>query len=59
MLGVGAEKAFSNRFSTSLEAEYNFGGVDRRAAGENTPERTLRWTKGWSVRALAKYNVKI
>ena len=75
ILGVGAEKIFSNRFSTSLEVDYNFGGshdyhVDAveevKGEGGNitTPasdavDKNLRWSKGWSIRALAKYNVKI
>lgn len=76
VLGVGAEKIFSNRFSTSLEVDYNFGGrdkyhVDAKAevrnpqtgelvdAAESEHEETLHWSKGWSIRALAKYNVKI
>ncbi len=70
VLGVGAEKVFSNRFSTSLEVDYNFGG---RATSSNTSTTgegdkqettvtdtgTLHWSKGWNIRALAKYNVKI
>jgi len=57
VLGVGAEKAFSNRFSTSLEIDYNFGANAK--TGSSGTEKTLHWTKGWGVRALAKYNVKI
>ncbi len=62
ILGVGAEKIFSNRFSTSLEVDYNFGatakGTETTDTNETT-EKTLHWTKGWSIRALAKYNVRI
>ncbi len=54
VLGIGAEKAFNNRFSTSLEVDYNFG-----ASASPTTNDKLRWTKGWNIRALAKYNVKI
>lgn len=63
VLGVGAEKVFNNRFSTSLEVDYNFGGSYKVTTGTEggsiTKERKLNMNKGWSVRALAKYNVKI
>jgi len=48
VLGVGAEKAFCNKFSTALEAEYDFG----------FKANDVRFNKGWNVRALVKYNVK-
>ena len=48
VLGVGAEKAFCNKFSTALEVEYDFGFK---------AEKVL-FNRGWNVRALVKYNVK-
>jgi len=55
VLGVGAEKAFYQNFSTAVEADYNFGfKTDDKGLGLNN----VRANKGWSVRALAKYNVK-
>ncbi len=65
VLGVGAEKIFSNKFSTSLEVDYNFGGsykvtkVTGTGEAAVTKEKKLNMSKGWSIRALAKYNVKI
>lgn len=46
--GLGAEKAFCKKFSTALEGDYNFGWK----------EDGKRFNKGWTVRALVKYNVK-
>lgn len=48
VLGLGAEKAFCKKFSTALEGDYNFGWKDDNK----------RYNKGWTVRALVKYNVK-
>ena len=48
VLGLGAEKAFCKKFSTALEGDYNFGWK----------EDGFRFNKGWTVRALVKYNVK-
>lgn len=48
VLGVGAEKAFCNKFSTALEVDYNFGFKAEK----------VRFNRGWNVRALVKYNVK-
>ncbi len=48
VLGLGAEKAFCKKFSTAIEGDYNFGWK----------HRGLKFNKGWSIRALAKYNVK-
>ena len=48
VLGLGAEKAFCKKFSVALEGDYNFGWKWDDA----------RCNKGWSVRALVKYNVK-
>ena len=48
VLGLGAEKAFCKKFSTALEGDYNFGWKFRDE----------RHNKGWTVRALVKYNVK-
>ena len=48
VLGLGAEKAFCNKFSTALEVDYNFGFKAEK----------VRFNKGWNVRALVKYNVK-
>ena len=48
VLGVGAEKAFCNKFSTALEVEYDFGFKAEK----------VRFNRGWNVRALVKYNVK-
>lgn len=53
VLGVGGEKVFHNRFSTALEVDYNLGG---RYA--NISEKT-RINKGFHLRALVKYNVKV
>lgn len=49
VLGVGGEKIFCNRFSTALEVDYNFG----------FKKDELRCNKGWNIRALAKYNIKL
>lgn len=48
VLGVGAEKAFCNKFSAALEVDYNFGFKAEK----------VRFNRGWNVRALVKYNVK-
>ncbi|MBO7537596.1 MAG: outer membrane beta-barrel protein [Alphaproteobacteria bacterium] len=48
VLGLGVEKAFCKKFSAAVEGDYNFGWK----------EGGHRWNKGWSVRALVKYNVK-
>ncbi len=48
VLGLGAEKAFCNKFSTALEVDYNFG----------FKAEEVRFNRGWNVRALVKYNVK-
>ena len=48
VLGVGAEKAFCNKFSTALEVDYNFGFKAEK----------VRFNRGWNVRALVKYNIK-
>lgn len=48
VLGLGAEKAFRNKISAAIEGDYNFGHK----------VNSLRVNKGWSVRALVKYNVK-
>ena len=48
VLGLGAEKAFCKKFSAAVEGDYNFGW---KQAG-------YKANKGWSVRALVKYNVK-
>jgi opacity protein-like surface antigen len=48
VLGLGAEKAFCNKFSTALEVDYNFGFKAEK----------VRFNRGWNVRALVKYNVK-
>lgn len=48
VLGVGAEKAFCKKFSAAVEGDYNFGW---KYSG-------LKFNKGWTVRALVKYNVK-
>lgn len=48
VLGLGAEKAFCKKFSTAVEADYNFG----------FKSQDVRFNKGWTVRALVKYNVK-
>ena len=55
-LGLGAEKAFCRKFSTAVEADYNFGFKwdNNGVFGFNN----LRVNKGWTVRALAKCNVK-
>ncbi len=55
VLGLGAEKAFRCKFSTAIEADYNFGfkSDDKGIGLEN-----IKANKGWSVRALAKYNIK-
>lgn len=49
VLGVGGEKIFFNRFSTALEVDYNFG----------FKKDEVRCNKGWNIRALAKYNIKL
>lgn len=49
ILGVGGEKIFCNRFSTALEVDYNFG----------FKKDEVRCNKGWNIRALAKYNIKL
>ena len=48
VLGLGAEKAFCKKFSAAVEGDYNFGWKDDG----------VRFNKGWTVRALVKYNVK-
>jgi len=48
VLGLGAEKAFCKKFSAAFEGDYNFGWKDDG----------VRFNKGWTVRALVKYNVK-
>ncbi len=48
VLGAGVEKAFCKKFSTALEGDYNFGWK----------KDNVRYNKGWTVRALVKYNVK-
>lgn len=48
VLGVGAEKAFCKKFSAAVEGDYNFGW---KYSG-------LKFNKGWTIRALVKYNVK-
>ena len=53
VLGVGGEKAFHNRFSTALEVDYNLGSRYGKVS-----EKT-RINKGWHLRALVKYNVKV
>lgn len=53
VLGVGGEKAFHKRLSTALEVDYNLGG-----RYGNVSEKT-RINKGWHLRALVKYNVKV
>ena len=55
-LGVGAEKAFCNKFSTAVEADYNFGFKWKDKA--TTGVEKIKANKGWTVRALAKCNVK-
>lgn len=53
VLGAGAEKIFCKKFSTAIEADYNFGfKVD------NDNIKNIKANKGWTVRALAKYNIK-
>ena len=55
-LGLGAEKAFHQRFSTAIEADYNFGFKwDDKTV---TSVDNIRVNKGWTIRALAKCNVK-
>ena len=49
VLGIGGEKIFFNRFSTALEVDYNFG----------FKKDEVRCNKGWNIRALAKYNIKL
>ncbi len=48
VLGLGAEKAFCKKFSAAVEGDYNFGWK----------YKGLKFNKGWTVRALVKYNVK-
>ncbi len=48
VLGLGAEKAFCKKFSAAVEGDYNFGWK----------YRGLKFNKGWTIRALVKYNVK-
>ncbi len=48
VVGLGAEKAFCKKFSTALEGDYNFGWK----------KDNVRYNKGWTIRALVKYNVK-
>ena len=48
VLGLGAEKAFCKKFSAAVEGDYNFGWK----------WNDVRNNKGWTVRALVKYNVK-
>ena len=47
-LGLGVEKAFRNKISAAIEGDYNFGNKIK----------DVRVNKGWSVRALVKYNIK-
>lgn len=64
VLGLGAEKAFCKKFSVAVEGDYNFGWKNTFAnindAHRNTTnnEVSSRFNKGWTVRALVKYNVK-
>ncbi len=56
VLGAGAEKIFCKKFSTSIEADYNFGfKLDNK---ETTGIKKIQANKGWTVRALAKYNIR-
>ena len=48
IIALGGEKAFCNKFSAGVEAEYAFG----------KKEGDTRFNKGWNVRALIKYNIK-
>ena len=48
VLGLGAEKAFCKKFSAAVEGDYNFGWK----------HKGLKFNKGWTIRALVKYNVK-
>lgn len=48
VLGLGAEKVFCKKFSAAIEGDYNFGWK----------EGDVKFNKGWTVRALVKYNVK-
>ena len=57
VLGLGAEKAFCKKFSAAIEADYNFGWKKKIAKFAND-EQSVRFNKGWTVRALVKYNVK-
>ncbi|MCR4623751.1 MAG: outer membrane beta-barrel protein [Alphaproteobacteria bacterium] len=57
VLGLGAEKAFCKKFSAAIEADYNFGWKKKIAKFAND-EQSVRFNKGWNVRALVKYNVK-
>ena len=56
VLGLGAEKAFCKKFSAALEGDYNFGykWQDKK----DTKDVKVTCNKGWTVRALVKYNVK-
>ena len=48
VLGLGAEKAFCKKFSAAVEGDYDFGWK----------YKGLKFNKGFTVRALVKYNVK-
>lgn len=52
ILGLGAEKMFCKKFSAAVEGDYNFGWKNK------VINKNSRFNKGWTVRALVKYNVK-
>ncbi len=51
VVGLGVEKAFCKKFSAAVEGDYNFGFKDGDII-------KVTCNKGWTVRALVKYNVK-
>ena len=48
VLGLGVEKALCKKFSARLEGDYNCGGK----------KGSVKFNKGFTIRALAAYNIK-
>lgn len=55
VLGLGGEKVFCKKFSAAIEGDYNFGWKTKFS---DDIKKDSRCNKGWTVRALVKYNVK-
>lgn len=65
VLGAGVEKAFCKKFSTALEAEYDFGYNWKRDFEYKSGNVKIKdkidgknLGRSWNIRALVKYNIK-